>query len=76
MKSSAIAVPVDDEAARASGKSSLEEKRKIPLLLKMRLRDLTTPPGRPLKEVMDELGANAKKRGLTRKALASLLLGS
>lgn len=76
MKSSTIAIPVDDEAARAYGNASQEQQRKIQLLLKLRLRDLTMPPGRPLAEVMNDVGARAKKRGLTRKALASLLLGS
>jgi hypothetical protein len=37
---------------------------------------LTNPPGRPLAEVLNDVGARAKKRGLTRKVLASLLLGS
>ena len=76
MKSATIAIPVDDEAARAYVSASREERRKIQLLLKLRLRDLTIPPGRPLADVMNDVAARARRRGLTRRSLATLLLGS
>ncbi len=51
-----------------------EKARKIQLLLRLRLRELTTTPTRPLSEVVEDVGAKAEGRGLTPAILASLLL--
>ncbi|HEV3025915.1 MAG TPA: hypothetical protein VGX76_25750 [Pirellulales bacterium] len=68
-----ISIQVDAEAARAFSEASAEEQRKLQLLLSLRLRELTVRPARPLKEIMDEIGADAEARGLTHDLLESLL---
>jgi hypothetical protein len=73
MTISTIALEVDPDTARAFSAASAEEKQKIHLLLALRLRELLNRPARPLKEVMDEIGAKAQARGLTPEILESLL---
>jgi hypothetical protein len=73
MSTSTIHIEVDSETARAFALAPAEEKRKIQLLLDLRLRELTSPPAKSLKEIMDEIGANAEARGLTPEILESLL---
>jgi hypothetical protein len=73
MSTATISIPVDSEAARAFSEASPEEQRKLALLLSLRLRELTLAPGRPLKEIMDEIGAQAEARGLTPEILDELL---
>jgi hypothetical protein len=73
MATTAITIHVETEAAKAFAKASPEEQRKIQLLLSLRLQELTTPPGKSLKAVMDEIGARAEARGLTPEILESLL---
>lgn len=68
-----ITIEVDPEAAQAFARASTEEKRKWQLLLSLRLQDLTTPPGRSLKAIMDEIGKKAEARGLTPAILEALL---
>jgi hypothetical protein len=73
MSTSTISIEVDSETARAFALAPTEEKRKIQLLLDLRLRELTSPPSKSLKELMNEIGANAEARGLTPEILESLL---
>lgn len=73
METTAITIHVETESAKAFAKASLEEQRKMQLLLSLRLQDLTTPPGKSLKTVMDKMGARAEARGLTPEILESLL---
>ena len=73
MATTAITIHVETEAAKAFAEASPEEQRKIQLLLSLRLQDLTTPPGKSLKTVMDEIGVRAEARGLTPEILESLL---
>jgi hypothetical protein len=68
-----ISIQVDEETARAFATASTEEQRKIELLLRLRLQDLTLGLQRPLKVVMDEIGEQAEARGLTPEILESLL---
>lgn len=68
-----ISIQVDEEAAKAFATASTEEQRKIELLLRLRLQDLTLGPQRPLQVVMDEIGEQAEARGLTPEILESLL---
>lgn len=75
MSTATISIEVDAEAARAFSLASDEERRKLQLLLSLRLRELTSKPSRPLKEVMDAIGAQAEARGLTPDILESLLHG-
>ncbi len=70
-----IPIQVDADAARAFFEASTEEQRKLQLLLRLRLRELTSGPVRPLKEIMDEIGGNAEALGLTPEFLDSLLNG-
>jgi hypothetical protein len=73
MTTATISIEVDSEAAKAFAAASQEERLKLELLLALRLRELTSGPSRPLKEIMDELGAKAQARGLTPEILDSLL---
>jgi hypothetical protein len=73
MTTQTISIPVDPEAARVFTQASPEEQRKLALLLSLRLRELTLAPARPLKEIMDEIGAQAAARGLTPEILDELL---
>jgi hypothetical protein len=73
MTTSTISIEVDADAARAFAAASAEEKRKLQLLLNLRRREIMTGPTRSLREIMDEIGAEAKARGLTPEILDSLL---
>jgi len=73
MTTATISIPVDPEAARAFTEASPEEQRKLALLLSLRLRELVVGPERPLKQIMDEIGAQAEARGLTPEILDELL---
>ena len=73
MATTTIQIPVDEATAKAFFTASAEDRRKMELLLRLRLRDLTTGPQRSLSEVMDEMGAEAQARGLTPEILESLL---
>ena len=50
-----------------------EERGKLELLLRLRFRELTLRRVRPLKEIMDEIGADAEAQGLTPEMLESML---
>jgi hypothetical protein len=73
MATTTITIQVETEAAKALAAASPEEQRKMQLLLSLRLQDLTTPQGKPLQAVIDEIGARAAARGLTPEILESLL---
>ena len=73
MAKTTISIEVDADAARAFSEASAEEQRKLQLLLSLRLRELTTGSTRSLKEIMDEIGAQAEAQGLTAEILESLL---
>ena len=75
MTTAIISIEVDADAARAFREASAEEQRKLQLLLGLRLRELITGPGRSLKEIMDESGAQAEAQGLTPEGVESLLHG-
>lgn len=73
MTSSNITIQVDEETAKAFTTASDEQRRKMELLLRLRLQDLTGGAKRSLKSVMDEIGGQAQERGLTQESLESLL---
>jgi hypothetical protein len=73
MTTATISLEVDAESARAFSEASAEDQRKLQLLLGLRLRELTSRPARPLKEIMDEIGRHAEERGLTPEILETLL---
>lgn len=72
MSTATVSFRVDAETAKAFHSAPPELQRKIELLLGLRLRELTAP-GRPLKEIMDDLARKAEARGLTPAVLESLL---
>src|SRR5271156_5127194 len=65
MATATISIEVDSDAARAFAEASADERRKLQLLLSLRLRELTASTHRPLQQIMDEMGLEAEKRGLT-----------
>ena len=73
MDTKAITIAVDADAADAYAAAPWEQQRKIQLLLSMYLRDITLRPRRPLREVMQELAAEAAANGLTPEILESIL---
>jgi hypothetical protein len=73
MSTATISITVDADAARSFVQAPPEERRKVELLLGLRLRELTQPFARPLREIMDEIGAEAEAKGLTPEILESLL---
>jgi hypothetical protein len=73
MSTDTISITVDADAAQTFSAASPEERRKLELLLGLRLRELTAGRARPLQEVMDEIGTQAKARGLTPEILESML---
>jgi hypothetical protein len=68
-----IPLEVDADTARAFSAASAADQRRLQMLLRLRLRELTASPTRPLREVMDEIGRHAEARGLTAEILESLL---
>ena len=73
MDTKAITIEVDAAAADAYAAAPGEQRRKIQMLLSMYLRDITLKPRRPLREVMQELAAEAAANGLTPEILESIL---
>lgn len=73
MTSDSITIPVAAEEAQLLAVASPEERRKLELLLRLRLRELTSGPSRKLSTIMDEMGAEAEARGLTPQILESML---
>jgi hypothetical protein len=73
MATETITIDVDAETAQAFKAATSEESRKLQLFLRLRLRDLTASPSKPLGLVMNEIGQRAKERGLTPAILESLL---
>jgi hypothetical protein len=65
MSKTTVAIEVDEETAQAYGAMSGEERRKIQMLLGLWLRDWVQKDVPTLEEVMDEIGRNARARGLT-----------
>jgi len=73
MTPATIAIPVDSDMARAFADATPTERRKLELLLRLRLRELTVDPSRPLGQIIDEIGRDAAARGLTPDLLELLL---
>jgi hypothetical protein len=67
-----IQIPVDEDVAVVYEAASEQDKRKFDLLLRIWLREVTEPR-QSLTEIMDELGARAKARGLTPEILEEIL---
>jgi hypothetical protein len=70
---STISLEVDADTARAYTEASVEEKRKLQLLLSLRLREIVSGSRKSLAQIMDEIAAEAQARGLTPEILESIL---
>ena len=68
----AITIRVHSEAARAFNSASPEEQRKLEAIVSLRLLEAMKTP-RTLKELMDEIGRNAQRRGITPDILMDIL---
>jgi hypothetical protein len=73
MSTEAITTQGDTEAASVFNKAPAEEQRKMEALLSLWLKEIAAADPRPLKEVMDEIGREAQRRGMTPEILDSLL---
>ncbi len=73
MGTSTIALEIDQDTAQAYQAVSAEERRQIQLLLNLRLRELTSRPARPLREIMDDIGREAAAQDLTPDDVKSFL---
>jgi hypothetical protein len=67
-----ITIPLDADTARIYLNASLEEQRKLRLLLSLWLREFAISPV-PLTIVMDQISEKARARGLTPEVVESLL---
>jgi hypothetical protein len=68
-----ISIPVDADLAEAYQSASIEEQKKIQLLLRLRLRELTDSPRLSLQQIMREIAEEAQRNGLTEEMLEDLL---
>jgi len=75
MTISTITIPLDADTARIYTDASVENQKKLRLLLSLWLREFAISPT-PLKVVMDEISEKAQERGLTPEILDSLLNAS
>jgi ferritin-like protein len=73
MVAATMSIDLDPETAEAVAEASPEERKKWALLLRLRLRELTSLSPRSLQQVMDDIGAKAAAAGLTPEILESLL---
>ncbi|MCC5638613.1 hypothetical protein LC593_22820 [Nostoc sp. CHAB 5844] len=68
-----ISIPVDATTAQAYNQASTEAQRKIQILLQLRMCELLNTSHLSLRELMDEIGAEAEAKGLTPEILETLL---
>lgn len=73
MATEAITIKVDSEVARVFNTAPVEEQRKMEALLSLWLKDIAAADARPLKNVLDEIGREAQRKGMTPKILESIL---
>lgn len=73
MVAATMSIDLDPETAEAVAEATPEERKKWALLLRLRLRELTSLSPRSLQQVMDDIGAKAAAAGLTPEILESLL---
>jgi hypothetical protein len=68
-----ITIEVDPASAAAFATAPADERRRIELLLKLRLREITAQHARSLGTIMDEIGDHAAAQGMTSQKLDELL---
>jgi hypothetical protein len=73
MATETITIQLDSEAAKVFRAAQPEEQKKLEALLSLWLKEIATTENLSLKEVMNDIGRNAKARGLTPEKLESIL---
>lgn len=73
MATEAITIQVDRDAARVFNTAPPEEQKKMEVLVSLWLKEIASADARSLKEVMDEIGREAQRRGMTPEILESIL---
>ena len=68
-----ITIEVDEEVARAYVEASTQDRMRMQMFLSLQLQDFITNPPRPLREVINEMAAEAAANGLTPEILESIL---
>jgi len=68
-----ITIEVDSEAARVFNTAPAEEQKKMEALVSLWLKEIAASDTRPLKVVMDEIGREARQKGMTPEILESIL---
>lgn len=72
METKAITIHVSPEAASVYEAASIEQQRKLDVLLSLKLAEMTRAK-RPLEVIMSEISRKAQERGLTPEVLESIL---
>lgn len=73
MSAEIASIEVEPDVADAYNSASQEDQKKIQLLMRLWLRELSTQPAITLTEVMDVISDRAQARGLTPEILESIL---
>lgn len=73
MSTEAITLEVDSEAAQAFKSASAEDREKLQVLLGIWLKEYAKAATPSLKETMNEMSREARRRGLTPEILESIL---
>jgi len=73
MATEAITIEIDSEAANLFRSASPEAREKMQALVSHLLKELSGSNGRSLKEVVNEIGGQTRKRGMNEEILDSLL---
>lgn len=68
-----ITIQIDSDAAQAYQSASLEEKRKIQLLISNWLKEIIAKDKSSLTQFMNEISDKAQERGLTPEILKAIL---
>ena len=73
MSTDTITIPVTPDVANAFREASPELRRKWELIFQFKLQDIIRRPPRALEEIMNELGAEAERKGFTEEELQDIL---
>ncbi len=68
-----ITISVDADTAKRYREATAKEREAYDLMLSLRLRMLTNPPTRTLKEVTADMGRYAAENGMTEEVLNDIL---
>lgn len=72
MSETIISIPIDTDTAAKYNAASVEERRKVQLLLRILLQN-STPSTKTLQQLMNEMSDEAQSKGLTPDILDQLL---